>query len=105
MNPGVYTVVITDATGCPSATTSVTVIEYFVDIAANAGSNVTVCGSPAPSVNLTGSVAATGTGVWSGGNGSYSSSNSDLTLTYIPTAAEISAGSVTLTLTPSNTAG
>jgi gliding motility-associated-like protein len=105
MNPGVYTVVITDATGCPSATTTVNVIEYFVDIIANAGTNVTVCGSPAPSVNLTGSVTATSTGIWSGGNGSYSSNNSDLTLTYIPTAAEISAGSVTLTLTPSNTAG
>jgi len=105
MNPGVYTLVLTDATGCPSATTTVNVIEYFVDIAANAGTNVTVCGSPTPVVNLNGSVSATGTGVWSGGNGTYSSSTSDLSLAYTPTASEILAGSVNLTLTPSNTAG
>ncbi|MCB0811525.1 MAG: hypothetical protein KDB96_19780, partial [Flavobacteriales bacterium] len=38
-------------------------------------------------------------GVWSGGAGSFSPNNITLNATYTPTAAEIAAGTVTLTLT------
>jgi gliding motility-associated-like protein len=105
LQPGVYTVVISDGTGCPSATTSVTVTLFNNDIVANAGLDQTVCSTPAPIVSINGSVSATGTGTWSGGNGNYNSSTTDLTLLYTPSAAEIASGSVTLTLTPTNNGG
>jgi hypothetical protein len=41
---------------------------------------------------------ATG-GVWSGGAGTFSPSNTNMNATYTPTAAEIANGNVTLTLT------
>lgn len=42
---------------------------------------------------------STVTAIWSGGNGIFSKSNSDLKAVYKPTAAEIAAGKVTLRLT------
>ncbi len=45
---------------------------------------------------------ATTTGTWSGGAGTYLPSNAVLTATYIPTAAEILAGFVNLSLTSTN---
>lgn len=41
-------------------------------------------------------------GVWSGGSGTYSPSNSSLNAIYTPTATEISNGSIALTLTSTN---
>lgn len=43
-------------------------------------------------------VVATG-GVWTGGTGTYSPNNSTLNATYIPSSAEITAGTITLVLT------
>jgi gliding motility-associated-like protein len=105
LQPGVYTVVITDGTGCPSATTSVTVVAFDVDIVANPGNPATFCGTPTPTINLNGSVAGTNTGIWSGGGGSFNPNTTTLNATYTPNDAEIAAGSVTLTLTPTNTFG
>ncbi|MEY3237974.1 MAG: hypothetical protein RI883_2075, partial [Bacteroidota bacterium] len=105
MLPGVYNVVITDATGCPSASTFVTVTSFTVDINAAAGSDVLVCRSPIPTININATVSQTGTGIWSGGTGTYNTNNTDLTLLYTPSAAELTAGSVTLTLTPTNVLG
>lgn len=105
MIPGIYTLSITDATGCPAATDQVSVTSYNVDITASAGPDINVCGTPIPTVNINSTVSQTGTGIWSGGTGTYNSSNTDLTLSYTPSAAEIAAGSVTLTLTPTNTLG
>ncbi len=100
--PGVYTLSITDATGCPAATTNVTVTQFANTITANAGPDLTVCGSPVPSINVVGSVTGVTTGIWSGGSGTYSPSNTSLNLNYTPSAAEIASGSVTLTLTTTN---
>jgi hypothetical protein len=105
LEAGVYTVVISDGTGCPEATTFITVDEFFVDIIADAGPDVIVCGEPVPTINFNGTVSATNSGVWSGGNGTYAADNTDLNLQYTPSAAEIAAGTVTLTLTPTNTGG
>lgn len=44
----------------------------------------------------------TNTGIWSGGNGTYNPGNTVLTATYTPSAAEIAAGFVSLTLTSTN---
>src|SRR5262249_26085636 len=46
-----------------------------------------------------------GTGKWSGGAGTYNPSSSDPNAIYTPTASEITAGSVTLTLTSTPTSG
>lgn len=102
---GEYILEIMDATGCPVAYDTVLATEYFVDIIADAGPDITVCGSPVPTVSINSSVSATNQGIWSGGAGTYSSDNTDLTLDYTPSAGEISAGSVTLTLTPTNALG
>jgi gliding motility-associated-like protein len=101
--PGNYTLTITDATGCPVATDQLTVSSFVFVPTANAGADVNVCRSPTPTVSLTGTVTQTGTGIWSGGAGTYTDNNSDLPLSYTPSAAELAAGSVTLTLTPTNT--
>jgi gliding motility-associated-like protein len=64
----------------------------------NAGSNLTSCANN-PTVSLAGSVQYAGGGVWAGGGGVFNPSNTALNATYTPTAAEISAGNVSLTLT------
>ncbi|MGZ3900247.1 MAG: PKD domain-containing protein, partial [Bacteroidia bacterium] len=56
-------------------------------------------------ISLTG-VSTTSAGVWSSsGSGSFSPSASSLTTSYVPSAADILAGGVTLTLTTSNNGG
>ena len=65
---------------------------------ADAGDDVEVCAN-APEVNLNGSVTIATGGTWSGGGGTFDPSANDLATTYTPSAAEIAAGSVTLTLT------
>ena len=68
----------------------------------NAGSDVFACENNINSV-LTGVVTGpTTTGVWSGGLGTFNPGNSALTTTYTPSAAEISAGFVILTLSSTN---
>ncbi|MFN5846663.1 MAG: hypothetical protein ACK46O_13235, partial [Flavobacteriia bacterium] len=105
MLPGVYNVTISDATGCPSASTFVTVTSFNVDIIANAGLDIVVCRTPVPIVSINASVSATNAGIWSGGSGTYNANTTDLTLSYTPSAAEMAAGTATLTLTPTNTGG
>lgn len=68
----------------------------------NAGVDISSCKNNAATA-LTATVSGpTSTGSWSGGNGSYSPGSSALTVTYTPTAAEIAAGFVNLTLTSTN---
>jgi len=65
---------------------------------ADAGANVTVCSNNAD-VTLNGSVTVATGGAWSGGSGTFSPDANTLNATYTPSAADITAGSVTLTLT------
>lgn len=68
----------------------------------NAGSDIQVC-TNLNEVNLAGLVSGpTSTGQWSGGSGTYSANSSDLNAIYIPTATELSSGSLVLTLTSTN---
>jgi hypothetical protein len=72
---------------------------------ANAGADLTVCAG-APQVQLAGSVSGGATsGTWSGGAGTYNPNASALNAIYTPSAAEIAAGGVTLTLTTNDPAG
>lgn len=67
-----------------------------------AGANILACTNETE-VQLNGTVSGpTTSGVWSGGSGTFNASSSDLNALYTPTAAEISAGSVVLTLTSTN---
>jgi hypothetical protein len=65
---------------------------------ANAGADQTLCANNA-SATLGGSFTVATGGIWSGGNGSFSPSTTNVNATYTPTAAEIANGNVTLTLT------
>jgi len=70
---------------------------------ANAGPDQSVCANNA-NVTLAGSVTIASGGMWTGGAGTYSPNNTTLNAVYIPTAAEIAAGSLTLTLTTTGNA-
>lgn len=69
---------------------------------ANAGGDIDGCVNTG-TVTLNGNVSgATTTGVWSGGAGTFSPSNTTLNATYTPTASEITGGTLVLTLTSTN---
>ncbi|MCW3105374.1 MAG: hypothetical protein JWO09_3814 [Bacteroidetes bacterium] len=95
---GNYTVVMSDASGCPPVSAAVTVTSFSVAITANAGPDDTTC-SQSPATILHGAVTGASGGVWSGGAGTFSPNNATLGAVYTPTAAEIAAGFVNLTLT------
>jgi gliding motility-associated-like protein len=81
------------------AVTSTVQIAYTNSPAANAGLNIISCKNN-PSSVLTGTVSGpTTTGVWTGGSGVFSPTNTALTATYTPSASELAAGFVNLTLT------
>lgn len=66
------------------------------------GPNISVCANN-PSVAITASITGgSSTGIWSGGNGTFNANNTSLTITYIPTPAEVLAGSANLVLTSTN---
>jgi gliding motility-associated-like protein len=66
------------------------------------GPDISVCANN-PTVAITATVAAGATtGIWSGGNGTFNASNISLSITYIPTPAEILAGSANLVLSSTN---
>lgn len=64
----------------------------------NAGSDISVCRNNA-NVSLNGSVSVATGGVWTGGNGNFIPANNVLNPVYVPTASEITSGSIVLTLT------
>lgn len=77
-------------------------IEFTPAPVVDAGAGILSCSND-PSVSLNGVISGgASTGIWSGGNGSFVSSDTDLNATYIPTAAEVTNGFVFLTLTSTN---
>jgi len=64
----------------------------------NAGSNIVSCVNN-PAVTLAGSISNAASAIWSGSTGFYTPGNNSLTAVYTPSATEITAGSVILTLT------
>ncbi|MCU0429872.1 MAG: gliding motility-associated C-terminal domain-containing protein [Cytophagaceae bacterium] len=83
---------------CPTERDSLRIT--FVDATiANAGTDVSVCANNSTAViSGASSSPVSSTILWSGGAGTYVPNNSTLALTYNPTAAEIAAGFVDLTL-------
>jgi gliding motility-associated-like protein len=96
------TLTSTNNGGCLAVSQTVTLI-YTSTLSVSAGNDQIVCSNT--NVNLTG-VSTTSAGVWSSsGTGVFSPAAGSLTTSYIPSAADISAGVVTLTLTSSNNGG
>jgi gliding motility-associated-like protein len=79
-------------------------ILYVEDFTIFAGDDISVCADN-PAVNLSATFNGSGGITWSGGSGVFSPNNQTLNATYTPSAAEISAGSVTLTITANLSAG
>lgn len=72
---------------------------------ANAGADREVCASD-PAVTLNGSISGSAlSATWSGGTGTFNPNANALNAIYTPSAAEITAGTVTLTLTTNDPAG
>lgn len=98
VNAGFYKLYI-NSNGCNSVLDST---EVFVDDPpqANAGLNQVVCKSEA-AIKLDGKISGgTTTGIWStSGTGQFTPFNNVLDGNYIPSAADVNSGSVTLTLT------
>lgn len=98
------TLVSNDPAGpCPVATSTVTItINPLATI--SAGPDQTICiGGTASLAGVIGGAATAGT--WTGGSGTYSTTNTDPLAVYTPSAAEELAGSVTLTFTSNDPAG
>lgn len=82
---------------CPEVKDSMIISIEQLPVAV-AGESRTICAGDV--IKLTGKILGAATsGTWSGGNGIFSKSNTDLTGTYKPTAQEIAAGKITLILT------
>lgn len=84
-----------NSSGCAPVEDNLTV-SYVNPPIVNAGSDLSVCKNNI-NISLSGT-SSTGSGRWSGGSGSFSNVNA-LKTQYTPNTAEISAGSVELTLT------
>ncbi|OFY14325.1 MAG: hypothetical protein A2X02_01050, partial [Bacteroidetes bacterium GWF2_29_10] len=87
----------TNNQGCPGRTDSMTVFINRMPIT-GAGIDRTVCMNNNDYVLLAGSIRYAPGGTWFGGNGSFMPNNTKLNASYVPTAAEILAGTVTLGL-------
>jgi len=80
-------------------------VEFTPAPTVDAGAGILSCTNE-PEADLAGVIGgATTTGVWSGGAGTFSPSDTDLNATYTPTAGEIANGFVFLTLTSTNNLG
>jgi gliding motility-associated-like protein len=96
---GTHTVVVSDATSCPTTQASVTVTANASLITADAGPDVTSCVNN-PNVTMVGTVVQATGGVWTGGAGTYTTTSTTVGNTttvstvYTPTAAERVAGTI-----------
>ncbi|HRD52609.1 MAG TPA: hypothetical protein PKY96_08175, partial [Flavobacteriales bacterium] len=88
----------TTGNGACAASSDQMTITFGAAPTANAGPDQAICANNASAV-LSGQVTIASGGIWSGGTGTYTPNSADLNATYVPSAAEIAAGSVTLTLT------
>ncbi len=98
---GTYSVIIDDATSCPIAYDTVVVTAFPSTIQVGAGADRIECNNSNPfSVQLNGAVVAATGGIWSStGTGTFSPNATTLNASYLPSAAEIAAGKILLTLT------
>ncbi len=86
---------------CNASKDSITLL-FTPPPSVNAGVDVTSCKNNSSTVLTATITGPTSTGLWSGGTGTFTPGNAVLTVTYSPTAAELAAGYVNLTLTSTN---
>ncbi|MES2645345.1 MAG: PKD-like domain-containing protein [Bacteroidota bacterium] len=99
------TLTTNDPAGPCAPVTDMVYITINPMVVTNAGANLFACKN-SPEVTLAGSVSGgSTTGTWSGGAGTYFPDATTLNAVYTPTASEIAAGSLTLTLTGTDPAG
>ncbi|MEH3113152.1 PKD domain-containing protein [Pedobacter terrae] len=92
-----YTVKVVHKNNCGTAEDT-QVLTFSTAPVVNAGPDQSICFND-PSFTLSGTISGTTTTqTWIGGEGSFTPSRNDLNATYTPTAAEKTAGMVTLTL-------
>ena len=106
VNAGSVTLTLTsnDPTGPCGAVSDQVLITINQPAAVNAGIDQTICGTS--TVSLAGTQGGTATTItWSGGAGTFSPSATVLNATYTPNAADLAAGSVTLTITSNEPVG
>ncbi len=102
--PGTYSVTVTDLNNCKTNPVS-GVVTINPAATVNAGTDQSLCAAN-PVAQLAGAIGGSATSAnWSGGAGAFSPNANALNATYTPTAAEISAGLVALTLTTNNPDG
>ncbi len=99
---GTYTVSITDANGCTPATGEVTIGAAALPNVADAGADLVFC-TDAQNIQLSGMVTNASGGAWSGGNGTFTGSGTNVQ--YTVSTADVAAGNVTLTLTTTGNDG
>src|SRR5260221_386982 len=88
---------------CPSVNDQM-IITINPAATVNAGVDQTICGGS--TVSLAGAIGGSATvGTWSGGGGTFNPNATTLNAIYTPSAAEVTAGTVTLTLTTDDPAG
>jgi len=93
-----------DPTGPCIAATDQLIVTIDPIATVNAGSDQTICSNS--SAALSGIIGGSATSaIWTGGSGTFSPNASTLNASYTPSAAEISAGSVALTLTTNDPIG
>ena len=92
-----YTIQANEQNSCGNVTKTQT-LTFVQAPTVNAGGPQTICASN-PIAPLAGTITGTATSFsWVGGTGTFSAGRNSLTTNYTPSAAEIAAGSVTLTL-------
>jgi len=96
-NGSVTITLTTTGVGVCNAVTDDVLITFTASPVSDAGLDLSSCENN-PSVTLNGNISVSSGGQWTGGNGTYTPSNTDLGATYTPTSAEITTGSVMLTL-------
>ncbi len=105
LNDGDYKVIINDGFGCPPRDTTITVSVFPAPTVDAGNNNQFVCEGD-PTVKLNGTIGGSATsGTWSGGNGTFTPDAGTLDAEYTLSAAEIAAGTVTLTLTTNAPSG
>ncbi|MGH9802253.1 MAG: hypothetical protein ACRD82_17965, partial [Blastocatellia bacterium] len=99
------TLTTNDPDGACGAASDQVKINFLAAPTSNAGADRTVCAT-SPSVGLAGAIGSGASSAsWVGGTGAFLPSRNTLNATYTPSASEIAAGSVTLTLTTNDPAG
>lgn len=104
ISAGTVTLILSSTNNGPCGTDNDTMVITITPMpVANAGANISVCANNS-NVILNGSVTGgTGTGQWTtNGSGTFLPNNTSLNGVYQPSAGDITAGSVTLTLTSTN---